>query len=93
MTGSPIWSAGNMTRSPVWSAGNMTGSPVWSAVSLEDSLPLESRRQAPRAGNEEGFRKPAGRAAHPGLHMRQKKKKSRPGSEAAEGVAERGGGR
>lgn len=68
------------------------GSPIWSAVSLEDSLPLESRRQAPRAGNEEGFRKPAGRAACSSWPPYEAKK-SRPGSDAAEGVAERGGGR
>lgn len=53
---------------------------------------MESRRQAPRAGNEEGFRKPAGRAACSSWPPYEAKK-SRPGSDAAEGVAERGGGR
>lgn len=37
-------------------------------------MPLGGRRQAPRAGNGEGFGKPAERAARPGLHMSQKVK-------------------
>lgn len=52
----------------------MTQGPVLSAVFLESLLPSEGRRQTLGAENEEGFREPAERTAHPGLLGSQKVK-------------------